>query len=143
MWAEFHHFVGRLAPTETDQVSVLFAFAWGFAVYGDRKNWCYLRLTPSALYAKVQDLEQQEEGHIGNSDLFLLPEDKSFQIQLCHESDVHIIFDKPSDFTANEKARWQELGYVPCEWTKKGNKWVEPSGGAYVSSTAGDPSAHP
>ena len=103
MHDELRYFVTFLAPTPASKISAQFTFAWGIAVYERGKNWDYLVLTPDELLRKVQELEDAKAGSIGYDDLFLMSEDEQYEIQFCHESDIHFYFKAPSALVQMEK----------------------------------------
>jgi hypothetical protein len=97
---------------------ILFGFAWGNAYYPE-PAWQDEEILFSDLRRKVGEVEASGIGRIGRDDLFVTVDDIEFQF--CHDSDLHIHFDRPGN--AHVEAffsRWQALGYAPAEWVRTG-----------------------
>jgi hypothetical protein len=94
---------------------VLFGFAWGNEYYpGD---WLEEETALSALVQKVQAVEESGLGRLGRDDLY--SKISGLEFLLCHESDLHLKFEKTTEDVEHFYNRWGELGYGPTEWLKE------------------------
>ncbi len=113
MLVEFDHFISKIKEMSNDKIHVLFSFAWGVAAYGENSDWIIQTMSEKDLLTKISKLENQNEGSIGTDDLYLTYEGSTFEIQFCHESDVHIWFNESNEFIDQSNERWKDLGYSP------------------------------
>jgi hypothetical protein len=114
---EFDSFVSRAEERGWLQLKVLFGFAWGNRVYKD--DWIEEIMTPAELQSRVNELERNGIGSIGDDDLYVTIEGGGTQFTFCHENDIHVEGSLDDPLIQSELDRFQQLGWDICERTKK------------------------
>ena len=95
--------------------SVLFGHEWGISYYGNN-HWDYEELRTADLTQRILTVESSGIGKIGADDLLITVPDLAAEFKFCHESDIHISFEEPSEIIEHFYSRWKTLGYSPAEW---------------------------
>ncbi len=108
-WLEYWQGLGVHSCT------ALFGFAWGIEYYPG-VEWTPEEVPLNQLMAKIKEVTALECSGLGDNDLFLTVAGHEFQF--CHESDIHISFQKDSEATDHFYRRWRDLGLKPSEWFK-------------------------
>lgn len=113
---DFARFLTLAGERDWSRLKVLFGFAWGNYAYED--DWIEEVVSPTQLKKRVDVLEENGDGAIGDDDLFITIEGLGTQFTFCHENDIHIegVLDDP--LLASELDRYRDLGWEIYERTK-------------------------
>lgn len=107
---EFDSFLTDLEQSETQNVNVIFGFAWGNQVYGG--DWIELTLTASEIRSRVSAAESRQLGRIGGDDFHVSIPASNVERLYCHEADIHIVADgQTNSYLQAQQERWQQLGW--------------------------------
>ena len=138
VWRALRDVLARFEAAGIKEAEVSFGFGW------DHKTveWDYLLLPLNEIEARIRTEEregQTENQTLGRSDLFLRHPSLSFEIQFCHESDLHIWFDEWVPLAGAIAADWTARGFNPRYWVKENGAWTEQP--LPACSTSNDPRA--
>lgn len=112
---ELQFFCDYLQENNYLSCEVLFGFAWGTEFYGNQ-DWDYISIPTKNLIEQVSQLKQKGMGSLGRDDLCVRVAELPYEFQFCHESDIHISFNRSGAFIEFFYERWKILGYSPAEW---------------------------
>jgi hypothetical protein len=121
MWEELNFLIHKLEDLGHRDCQVTFGFAWANDFYPNDK-WEEITLTGIKLVAAVRKLEGSSAGKLGSDDLFIRVPPLGVKFQFCNDSDIHIWFEEPNEFTELFYTRWRDRGYTPAEWIKTKEK---------------------
>jgi hypothetical protein len=124
MWAELRRVVTQFTSEGLTDVEILFGFAWGNAI-NPTPDWQYIFVPLSEIEARIKSEEQNKTGKLGQDDLYIRHPSLSYELQFCHESDIHIWFEQRDSMIESVEAEWKAKGFEPKEWVKEGEKWIE------------------
>jgi hypothetical protein len=124
MWAELRDILVRIKAFSILEVDILFGFAWGNFIY-PTKEWEYIRLPLEDIETRIKKEEDNKHGKLGSDDLYIRHPDLLFEIQFCHESDIHILFNQRTPFINAIEKECKAKGFNPKELTGKGDLSAE------------------
>jgi hypothetical protein len=101
------------------ELHVRFGFGWAESF---RAHWDEVVISSSQLLAEIAKLEGSKAGKLGSDDLFISVAPLGVEFQFCNDSDVHLRFETPNDFTESIFSHWQARGFRPAEWLKEDGK---------------------
>lgn len=118
---EFSQFLTKARDKKWNKLSVMFGFAWANYIYDT--EWIEQTFTPDELEAKVQSIELNDDGKIGDDDLYITIPNIGVHYTFCHENDIHLEGSTNSKYILAEKNRYQSLGWQVYErYNIDGNK---------------------
>lgn len=124
IWTELRDFLKWVESQGLREAEILFGFAWGNYIY-PTKDWVYIKLPLADIETRLKDEEKNLTGKLGSDDLYIRHPDLPFELQFCHESDIHIWFESTSPMLGTIFADWKRKGFAPTEWMKENDKWIE------------------
>jgi hypothetical protein len=124
MWRFLRRFLVRCSEVGITDVEMLFGFAWGNRIYPSGK-WEYIRLPIADVEGRIREEEAKQNGQLGRDDLYIYHVQWGFELQLCHESDMHIWFHDLSPLMNDLIQDWRDAGFEPVVWRKENDKWLE------------------
>jgi len=124
IWQELHAVLAAFESRGYKEAEILFGWAWGNHVY-PTKDWEYFRLPLPEIELRIKQEEANQNGKLGSDDLYLRQSDLPFEVQFCHESDIHIWFESPFPLIDVLTSDWKAKGYAPRELVKQNEKWTE------------------
>jgi hypothetical protein len=107
---ELRYLIDRFSKNGEEYCDVLFGFAWGNDYYPGNE-WLYESVKLSRLESKISEVEQRHIGRLTNDDLFVKV--GGLEFQFCHESDIHISFERISPEIEHFYERWLNKGFNP------------------------------
>lgn len=110
--AELVFLTASLPAWGISECSVLFGFAWGNEYYPGN-TWDYIRLPAEAVQGEVERVEAIGSGSLGDDDLFVFLPEFGTEFRFCHEEDLHLSYDAPSDLSVFFLRRWSDKGFGP------------------------------
>jgi hypothetical protein len=119
--AELTFFADYFIKLGYEHCELLFGCAWGIHYY-ETNSWEYETVSLGTLLEKIFSVEARGLGKLGNDDLFIKVQGIPIEFRFCNDSDIHILFDTPSEVTEYFYGRWQSFGYLPAEWLKANGK---------------------
>lgn len=105
-------------------MKILFGCAWGNYIYPG-PQWEYEKLSLDQIEPRIKKEEDSENGKLSDDDFYIQLSEISLEIQLCHESDLHLWFEKRSPLVEEFIADWKALGFEPKEYFRENDKWIE------------------
>lgn len=114
MWLELRSLLARFADAGLTEADLVFGFGWEGAMESTTGE-VRLRLPLSKIEERVRQEEQKRVGRLGDADRYLSHTDVPFEIQFCHHSDVHILFERPSPMAQVIVDDWRAKGFNPRE----------------------------
>ena len=115
MWQELEFLAETLERLGQLELKASFGFAWAEDFHA---GWDEIILSGPKLPSEVRQMETSEIGELGLNDLFIRVPHLGVEFHYCNDSDIHLTFEQPSDFTEAFYARWKERGFTPAEWLK-------------------------
>ncbi|MEP4076208.1 hypothetical protein [Haloferula sp.] len=113
---DFARFLSLASERDWTRLKVLFGFAWGNYAY--KADWIEEVMSPTELKERVDALEENGDGAIGDDDLFVSIEGLGIQFTFCHENDIHIEGSPHAPLLVSELDRYRDLGWEIHERTK-------------------------
>jgi hypothetical protein len=114
-------------------VEILFGFAWGNEIYPD-PQWEYEKLAIEQVESRIRNEEVNQTGKLGDDDFYIQLSEIPLEIQLCHESDLHLWFEEKSPLVEEIFDDWKTSGFEPKEYIKENEKWIEPDPRPYLDN---------
>lgn len=109
LFEELDHMANHFKTQGHTSCATVLGFAWGNQYYpGD---WLQEETPLEDLAAKIRRIELSGLGRIGSDDLYVYVAGVEFLF--CHEGDIHLEFEVPSEVTTHFFGRWRDLGYRP------------------------------
>lgn len=126
IWAALQAVLSRFAEAKIKEIEILFGWGWPHK----EPEWGYVPCSLSEIESRIIAAEQ--EGPTGNqtlgrSDVFLRHPQLPFEVQFCHELDLHICLERSVPLIAAILADWLEKGLNPRLFVKENDVWVEGS----------------
>jgi hypothetical protein len=109
----FQQFLVDAAQDPSNQLSVMFGFAWGNDIYAS--DWLEELLSPSELRARVQSAEEAGLGSISDDDLYVTVAKTGLRYTFCHENDIHVEGDPTSSDINELRSRFLSMGWQVFE----------------------------
>ena len=95
-----------------------FGFAWAEEFHA---GWEEITVSGPKLLSEVRQMETSNKGELGLNDLLIRIPQLGVEFLYCNDSDIHLRFEQPNDFTDLFYSRWKARGFTPAEWlTEKG-----------------------
>jgi len=116
MWQELEFLVDTLVQLDQLELKASFGFAWAEEFHA---GWNEITVSGPELLSEVRRMEASEKGELGFNDLFIRLPQLAVEFHYCNDSDIHLTFDQPSDFTESFYSRWKARGFTPAEWLKE------------------------
>lgn len=124
LWKQLRSFLSILKNNGIREVDILFGSAWGNFIYPG-VNWEYIRLPVEQVESRIIEEEEKENGKFGSDDLFLTHPDISFEIQFCHEADIHLWYEEITPLLEEVVSAWEISNLNPRQFIKQNNKWLK------------------
>lgn len=90
-------------------VRIMFGFAWGNYVY--EGPWKEEICSPSEIRARIEKLENEKLGRIGDDDFYISVPGSNLERLYCHEADIHYSSDESAAEIQKAKNEWLSLGW--------------------------------
>ena len=97
------------------ELKASFGFAWAERFHA---GWDEINVSGPTLLSEVRSMEASNKGELGFNDLFIRVPRLGVEFRYCNDSDIHLAFEQPSDFTESFYLRWKTRGFTPAEWLK-------------------------
>ncbi len=125
IWSALRAVLRLFEKAGLKEADILFGWGWTHK----KVDWDYLRCRLSEIEPRIRAEEREEQAEnqtFGRRDVFLRHPSLPFEVQFCHELDLHIWWlENPAPLVAEIAADWQEKGLNPRSFIKKNSTWVE------------------
>jgi hypothetical protein len=88
----FHCMIAQIINA-VPEVDILYGTVWGNDIYGFDNDWIPETIHSEEIEKNVEDKITKEYGNIGEDDLFIKIKDENIEILICHERDLHIVYE--------------------------------------------------